>query len=444
MAAPRTALEILGDLDRLSRDMVRDVPPATPSERTLSHLSAVVATMSMPRKARPVTCPADYVALWNSIAPAGGGELPNRAIRYLSWETNIAIQPAFQNVALSQERISSRSLQGIMRSVHRRWRGTHNTESVGRLAVALAGYPGKSLLIEKWRANSHYLLRNDGPTMFARDILREQTSWELKATEWGIEADTEFGQTVLEVCVAHSLKAGRAESEQYRAAVVKEILPSRHWTPAAFKNAIGQLLLASSSQTSQAFQESLKRFVLEDSRLLDPRVPANTPNWAGISEAAKTLLIQWLSASDIRLFFEHVLPTRHDPHGRKAFWLQYTKHVVRSRPLLAVSDEIRWQAGTETQRDRNYGRTEVNSDTSAFLLDFGRILVVEFSKVGNAVFVYQHRDIPGLSTGFWSDARFPIANLKQVDNCVERIVHNVKWQREMRTLLAQYGIHPGA
>jgi hypothetical protein len=198
------------------------------------------------------------------------------------------------------------------------------------------------------------------------------------------------------------------------------------------------------SATPDALQEKLKQSLIEDPRLLDPRVPANTPNWAGVSQQAQNLLIQWLSAYDIKLFFDHVLPTRSDPHGRKSFWLRYTKRVNRSRTLLSQTDEFRWRAGAETRRNLNYGRVQVNSDTSAFLLDFGRILVVEFSKVGNAVYVYEHRDVPDLNTDFWSSARFSISNLKQRASCVAKIVHNKKWQGEMRTLLAQYGIHPGA
>jgi len=67
----------------------------------------------------------------------------------------------------------------------------------------------------------------------------------------------------------------------------------------------------------------LRNFIVDDQRLLDPRLPANGPNWAGISDSARDIVIQWLSAEDIQLFFDHVLPHRDDPHGRKPFWLKY-------------------------------------------------------------------------------------------------------------------------
>ena len=80
--------------------------------------------------------------------------------------------------------------------------------------------------------------------------------------------------------------------------------------------------------------------------------------------------------------------------------------------------------------------------TSAFLLDFGRVIVVEFSQVGNAVYVYEHRDVPELDESFWSQARFSLNMLKQKEYCIERMTHSSLWQSKMRTLLAQFGIHP--
>ena len=267
-------------------------------------------------------------------------------------------------------------------------------------------------------------------------------SWEKSAEEWGLEPDTEFGNHVLEKCVTVSLAGSGEDAEKRQDTVIRAVLPSRHWSPSSFKTAVQKLILAC-SRSSQQHSEYLKSFILGDSRLLDPRLPANGPNWVGIGDPARDLVIQWLSAEDIQLFFDHVLPTRSDPHGRKPFWMKYKNKVKRSRPLLAYLDESRWQANAATKEKRNYGRMEYNCDTSAFLLDFGPVMIAEFSKVGHAVYLYRHRDIPGLSDRFWSNARFSIKDLKQPDNCIDRITHNVHWQSKMRTLLAQFGIHPG-
>jgi hypothetical protein len=267
-------------------------------------------------------------------------------------------------------------------------------------------------------------------------------TWEKSAEEWGLEPETEFGDQVLTECVSLSTRAVPQEKERLQDAVIRTILPSRHWMPSSFKTAVQHLIMASGSLSHQ-HSELLKDAILSDPRLLDPRLPANSNNWIGVSNSARDFVIQWLSAEDIQLFFDHVLPRRDDPHGRKPFWMKYKNRVKRSRPLLSYLDETRWQANAATSAKRNFGRMESNCDTSAFLLDFGPVMVVEFSKVGNAVYVYGRRDVPELSNTFWSNARFSLRELKQRDYCIDHISHNPLWQSNMRALLAQVGIHPG-
>ena len=147
----------------ISGGLRHEAPPAIPSERAIGRLRANVTRLSQPKKARPVKCPPNYIDLWNATGASRAFELPSRAIRYLSWETDIAVSPAFQSVALTPERISARSLQGLVRSVHRRWDSTVNTPAVGNLIVALTNYPRKNALIDKWKHNLGHVLSADGP-----------------------------------------------------------------------------------------------------------------------------------------------------------------------------------------------------------------------------------------------------------------------------------------
>lgn len=305
--------------------------------------------------------------------------------------------------------------------------------------TALLSYSKKNALLEKWKQNLVYVLNDEGPARFAKEILNSETAWDRMCPEWGIEADSEFGNHVLLQCISHAVAS--RDAQPYETAI-KIALPSKHWRPDSFKDSIQQMIYASSKFPRQI--DLLKDFILEDSRLLDPRLPMNSPNWLGISESAQDLVIQWLSAEDIQLFFDHVLPTRNDPHGRKPFWLRYKGRVKRSRPLLAALDESRWLANYATKNKRNFGQMDYQCDTSAFLLDFGRVIVVEFSKVGNAVYVYDRREVADLNDSFWSRARFPLSRLKQKSCCIEAISHLPHWERKMRTLLAQYGILPGS
>jgi hypothetical protein len=281
--------------------MHKEAPPATASGR-LRSLIETVAKLSQPKKAHPAKCPPNYIDLWKKVGAAGASELSNRAIRYLSWETDVAISPAFQAVALTPERVSARSLQGLVRSVHRRWNSTVGTSTLGNLVVAITTYGGKNALLEKWKNGLPYVLNRESPTNLAKDVVLNGRTWEQTAEDWGVEPDTEFGNQVLEKCVSVATSATPNEGERLQQSVLKAILPSRHWSPSSFKTAAQQMILAS-TRLSQRHSDALTAFILADSRLLDPRLSANSPNWNGISESARDLVIQWLSAEDIQLFF---------------------------------------------------------------------------------------------------------------------------------------------
>lgn len=442
MSYIRSALEILDEIERLLSTLYREVPPSTPSEERIKSLVETVAKLSEPKKARPAQCPPNYVDWWKRVGASSASELPNRAIRYLSWETDIAILPEFQSIALSPVRISARSIQGIVRSIHRRWNSVGHSLSISNIVLAVNSYGGKNALIDKWRMGVRYVLTSDSPARLAQDLVLGVKTWEIAAKEWGLEPDTEFGNQVLEECVNVSLAAHPILIESHKQNVINTVLPSQHWILSSFKAAVQQLILAS-SDLSQQHSELLKNFILRDSRLLDPRLPANGINWVGICDSAQDIVIHWLSGEDIQLFFDHVLPSRNDPHGRKPFWMKYKTRVKRSRPLLSYTDKSRWQANAVTQNKHNFGHMEYSSDTSAFLLDFGEVTVVEFSKVGNAAYVYRNRDISQLLNSFWSPERFAIRKLKRPENCIDKIIHTNQWQNKMRTLLAQYGIGQG-
>jgi hypothetical protein len=89
----------------------------------------------------------------------------------------------------------------------------------------------------------------------------------------------------------------------------------------------------------------------------------------------------------------------------------------------------------------HFGR--VRGQTSAFMLDFGTLLVVEFSTVG-AAYVYEKHATSEVIADFWALQPFSESQLKQRQLCLERIVHRPGWQGEMAGILARYGIRPGS
>ena len=113
-----------------------------------------------------------------------------------------------------------------------------------------------------------------------------------------------------------------------------------------------------------------------------------------------------------------------------------------SRPLLNWEDKGRLQMILRQNREQvgHFGASD--GPTSAFLLDFGSVVAIEFSKEGNACYVYEKRALDRVVSDFWAAQPFTIPRLKQRSLCVERVVHKTGWQQEMAGILARYGIRP--
>jgi hypothetical protein len=221
------------------------------------------------------------------------------------------------------------------------------------------------------------------------------------------------------------------------------LLSWQGWPPDWFKAEVSKTILHPSAQVEQV-RDRVRRFVLDDPRLGDPRL--RQPNWTGIREAERRV-IEWLSQFDIAFFFEHVLPQRSDPHGRKQFWLKYVGRVIRSRPLLNWDDRVRLETVLRAKREESMNFGRIDGDTSAFLLDFDKIVVVEFSAPGNACYVYTKADFNRILGDFWTQQKLTVSGLKKKTPSLTKQpgsgwdgVHRRGWQTDASQLLALYGV----
>ena len=256
-----------------------------------------------------------------------------------------------------------------------------------RVQQRLAKYTGTHRVLARWREHATMLLGPQGHSIFANYILTAQVPIKTYCDEWAIE---ESSQYVLEAV----RQAGRSCQERLereaalRTYLLTTLLPWLGWPIQDFHAAIGATILHPVTTKNPGLQERLIKVVLSDTRLGDPRLPRNTKNWLRIQEARQRFL-QWLSRADINFFFEHVLPKGKDPHGRKAFWLRYVPRVLMSRPLLNRDDEGRLRVTLQSLQEQIGHFGHIHGATSAFLLDFGPLVVVEFNQAGNACYLYE-------------------------------------------------------
>ncbi len=114
-----------------------------------------------------------------------------------------------------------------------------------------------------------------------------------------------------------------------------------------------------------------------------------------------------------------------------------------SRPLLNRDDEARLRVTMQSLREQigHFGHMR-GGESSAFLLDFGPVVVVEFSRVGNACYLYEKPNAAKVIPDFWAQEPFTIYGLKNRPLAAETITHREGWQTTLAHLLARYGIRP--
>ena len=306
----------------------------------------------------------------------------------------------------------------------------------------LETYRGPHHVLARWCEHAEMLLGPQGHCIFANSLLAARVPIKRHCDAWALE---ESSQYVLEAVrhSVHTCQEHLGREEAWRTYLLTTLLPWARWPMQDFHTAVGATILHPIAARDLGLQKALTKLVLQDTRLGDPRLPRNMINWLGIQEARQRFL-QWLSRVDIIFFFEHVLPNGADPHGRKAFWLQYVSRVLMSRPLLNRDDEARLRATMQSLREQigHFGHVR-SRETSAFLLDFGPVVVVEFSRVDHACYLYEKPNAAKVIPDFSTQEPFTIHGLKDRPMAAETITHREGWQTTLGHLLARYGIRPG-
>lgn len=441
-ASGSTLLEALFGLESTARELSRAAQHQYAPR--LERLQHVVESLGLTTNAHPPRSSEEYLRDWQRYLAHPRQRLTPRALRYLCWEPEVATTSRFQHY-LHQDvkELSTRMLQGLVRSCHARWSLAFAAGVVARsVQQRLETYRGAHRVLARWCEHAEMLLGPQGHCRFADSLLAACVPLKKHCDAWALE---ESSQYILEM-MRHAVRACQehlGEKAALRTYLLTTLLPWAGWPVQDFHAAVGATILLPVTAREPGLQEALTKLVLQDTRLGDPRLPRNMKNWLEIQDARQRLL-QWLSRADIHFFFEHVLPKGTDPHGRKTFWLQYVSRVLMSRPLLNRDDEARLRVTMQSLREQigHFGHVR-GGEPSAFLLDFGSVVVIEFSRVGNACYLYEKPHTEKVIPDFWTQAPFTVLRLKNRLLAAETITHREGWQRTLAHLLARYGIRPG-
>jgi hypothetical protein len=190
-----------------------------------------------------------------------------------------------------------------------------------------------------------------------------------------------------------------------------------------------------------------RHFFFESETFRDPR---QTPDarrgalpvgWAFVRRVQPDLYSRYIDkllAEDIEVFFSNV----DMDINRKRFWTKYVSSATSSRFFLCYSTRRKIQAefgGSDEKIRAVLGRAASlgNEDVDAFSLGFGEYAVVEFSRTGNAAYIYKASHLDLLVASGVMRAR----DLKNKD-LGDSLRHVEGWERNFRQKLSEYGVVP--
>lgn len=429
------ARSLLDALQRLEKTAARLWPPSVPAPLPTDgfpRLRAALAGLEAAAPRRPEVTHQDRQE-WDDFVNDRAAEPSRRAIRRLCWDPEISLSERFRAyLSVRAADVNGSALEGLICSCFARWPNAVDSGAAAAVGRLLAAYAGRRRTLVRWR-EAYLLVR--GPKLLADEILERGEGPDIVAERWSLPKGCYFMQDATDLaCVACV-----ADLERRGEIFVDALLAWRYLSPARLKRHLRSAVM-SREAGSEAVRERLLGFARTDVRLGDPRHPANDAHWTGINDAQQRV-IEWLSQLDIEFFFDHVLPRGADRHGRKKFWLQYVGQVRRSRPLLCDDDRIRLRR--DLMQAAKFAGC-ITGTSSAFLLDFGAVLVIEFAAVGNACFLYRAEAGERVVRSFWGEGRFVYGRLKQPPLALARVPHwpPGQWQDKAAGLLAGYGIRP--
>ncbi|MBK9173209.1 MAG: hypothetical protein IPM28_09425 [Chloracidobacterium sp.] len=403
----------------------------------ISFPALVKAVDSIDALAKPQRPADSHIREWQAYIDGQTELLSPRAIRNLSWYPDVATDCRFWDVVKLSERSrnSAKTIQGLVYSYHSKWKEVQQLPQFLGLREAVKGFRGPNGILKKWQENLHLILFADSVAKLAQELSSGRMPLDYSIEQLRLFEDTQFFREVVSECARScSQNLGVAEILDF---FLNQILSWDKHDIQIFREHVDAAIKCEAFDRSEDVKARLINYVVNDvQRLGDPRL--NPARWIGIEES-KEKVLQHLSKKDIVFFFEKVMTD--DVHGRAKFWLRYVKSMSRSRPLLTDLDRSRLSTALARRGNaiRHYGRT--TGQHSAFLLDFGSVLAIEFEGVG-ACYLYDAKTRDRFFRDFFTGNPFNDQILKMPKQALYRKSHQGNWQWVLGQALAQSGIYP--
>lgn len=307
----------------------------------------------------------------------------------------------------------------------------------------LQGYGGKNKTLAAWKNQHNMILGIHAPKVFASEMIKHRIGFADLIANWKVLSPySQFGaETTALACerFSASIMQTRTYVSQDWDYLFNTLLNHPVITKANRAEVAKNLILATDvfDHGKKEAIERLKDWLLVHKEFGDPRI---TPvKWDICGEEATRRFISWLSEEDIKLFFETIMENR--SQGRKDFWINYLGALHGSKVILSPRDKQKCSVKLNDleRKGRRFLTWQRSGSASAFVLDFGTHIAVEFSEASNACYIYEKPefekhfpDLPGNWTG---------SNLKNSNKHVIWQTHQQGWQEILRYKLSIVGVH---
>ncbi|MGZ8340263.1 MAG: EH signature domain-containing protein [Telluria sp.] len=127
----------------------------------------------------------------------------------------------------------------------------------------------------------------------------------------------------------------------------------------------------------------------------NPWLPSHDTEWGGVTQAARTMVADWLKLEFIETFFTKLAEDGLGDPRRMNFWKRYVKSITHIEFALGSTARNSSQRDMSALREKMKGLLReldaVDGKNNAFVMWMGPLVAVEFSGIGNAFYGYDAR-----------------------------------------------------
>ncbi|SEG46643.1 EH_Signature domain-containing protein [Bryocella elongata] len=350
---------------------------------------------------------------------------------------------------------------GIAAAYFRYWRPEHKSMAppgdienliVSRLETRYR--ESKSPLLVSWRT-AVALFSVNGTGWVADRVMRQRSSVAEVVKSAYVEPTSQLAVKSLDLVALRATHALMRTPKVATDAVVGE---QAKWLvetvfqdaldPSTLRRCIADLILSDLPDRYSQIRQLLIQVVGRHTKLGDPRLPENGPNWREIPVEAKETLVSWLAAQYIQLFFNLIVPGSDENRRRALFWLKYAarRGSIKDFQVAVSAEDLRKVDGVPAAKGLMWARVSAASNaSSAFLMEFHamgeRYIIIEFSETGNAACIYRKTIFE--SNGATLRRRsFGMSELRDTKRRDDSINHLGAWEHPAAMKLRKIGIVP--